>query len=427
MRSASSAKSAAVRIGNASRISTLVTSAFQVKIGIRNSVMPGARRQTIVAMKLTPPRIVPRPPTARPANQRFAAGTRGVHDVGQRRVGGPPEVGRAARGQEARHRDQATEEEQPVREGVQPRERDVGGADLQRHDQVREREEQRRREQQQHHRAVHGEQLVVLLRRQELQPRPRQLATHQHGHQAARDEERERGDQVHQADGLVVGGPQQVRQPRALHDHASRARPTHDGCRCNRHGAQLRRVPGRLLGADKAGAPTTAAHGAARFAAGQPRRPVGADVDRDGDPHRLRQAAERRLERRPPQVPGVRPHPDERGDGRPVQPQLLPVRRRRDRRAGAARGSPPGARPCRGPPAAAPSGPTSSAEVVGGRGDDDQPALGPQDPRDLRPVARARTPRAPGRRRRRGPAAAPRCPRPPRRRAGCARAARRAA
>ena len=53
-----------------------MTSAFQVKIGIRNSVMPGARRQTIVAMKLTPPRIVPRPPTARPAIQRFAAGTR---------------------------------------------------------------------------------------------------------------------------------------------------------------------------------------------------------------------------------------------------------------------------------------------------------------------------------------------------------------
>ena len=49
-----------------------MTSAFQVKIGIRNIVMPGARRQTIVAMKLTPPRIVPRPLTARPAIQRFA-------------------------------------------------------------------------------------------------------------------------------------------------------------------------------------------------------------------------------------------------------------------------------------------------------------------------------------------------------------------
>ena len=34
---------------------------FQVKIGIRHMVMPGARMQTIVVMKLTPVRIVPRP------------------------------------------------------------------------------------------------------------------------------------------------------------------------------------------------------------------------------------------------------------------------------------------------------------------------------------------------------------------------------
>ena len=39
----------------------LVTRVFQVKMGIRNMVMPGARRQKIVVMKLTPPRIVPRP------------------------------------------------------------------------------------------------------------------------------------------------------------------------------------------------------------------------------------------------------------------------------------------------------------------------------------------------------------------------------
>src|SRR3954466_4775162 len=49
----------------------LVTSVFQTKIGIRNIVMPGARRQTMVVMKLTPPRIVPRPLTARPAIHMF--------------------------------------------------------------------------------------------------------------------------------------------------------------------------------------------------------------------------------------------------------------------------------------------------------------------------------------------------------------------
>ena len=38
-----------------------VSSAFQVKMGIRNMVMPGARMQKIVVTKLTPDRMVPRP------------------------------------------------------------------------------------------------------------------------------------------------------------------------------------------------------------------------------------------------------------------------------------------------------------------------------------------------------------------------------
>ena len=43
---------------------------FQVKIGIRNMVMPGARSVRIVVTKLTPPRIVPRPEIARPMIQK---------------------------------------------------------------------------------------------------------------------------------------------------------------------------------------------------------------------------------------------------------------------------------------------------------------------------------------------------------------------
>ena len=58
--------------GNAMRIRIAVTRMFQVKIGIRNIVMPGARMQTIVVMKLTPPRIVPRPDTTRPTIHRSA-------------------------------------------------------------------------------------------------------------------------------------------------------------------------------------------------------------------------------------------------------------------------------------------------------------------------------------------------------------------
>ena len=39
---------------------------FQVKIGIRNIVMPGARMHRIVVTKLTPLRIVPSPDSVRP-------------------------------------------------------------------------------------------------------------------------------------------------------------------------------------------------------------------------------------------------------------------------------------------------------------------------------------------------------------------------
>ena len=43
---------------------------FQTKIGIRNMVMPGARMQMIVVMKLTAPRMVPRPAIQRPITHR---------------------------------------------------------------------------------------------------------------------------------------------------------------------------------------------------------------------------------------------------------------------------------------------------------------------------------------------------------------------
>ena len=72
MRSASTPKIAAVRIGNASSTSTLVTRMFQVKIGIRNIVMPGARSVITVVIMLTAPRMVPRPATASPTNHRSA-------------------------------------------------------------------------------------------------------------------------------------------------------------------------------------------------------------------------------------------------------------------------------------------------------------------------------------------------------------------
>jgi len=63
---ASSANSAAASTGKASSTSTAVSSTFHTKIGMRNIVMPGARMQMMVVMKLTAPRIVPKPEKARP-------------------------------------------------------------------------------------------------------------------------------------------------------------------------------------------------------------------------------------------------------------------------------------------------------------------------------------------------------------------------
>ena len=49
-----------------------MSSTFQVKIGIRNIVMPGARIVRMVVMKFTAPRMVPTPLSARPRIHRSA-------------------------------------------------------------------------------------------------------------------------------------------------------------------------------------------------------------------------------------------------------------------------------------------------------------------------------------------------------------------
>ena len=75
-----------------------MSSMFQVKIGIRNMVMPGARRVRIVVIRLTAPRMVPSPETTRPITHMFAPTPGEFCDAAQRGVRGPAEVGRAAAG-----------------------------------------------------------------------------------------------------------------------------------------------------------------------------------------------------------------------------------------------------------------------------------------------------------------------------------------
>ena len=69
-RSDSSAKKAAASGGKAINTKIDVSNTFQLKIDILNIVIPGARIVKIVVTKLTPPKIVPRPPIASPTSQR---------------------------------------------------------------------------------------------------------------------------------------------------------------------------------------------------------------------------------------------------------------------------------------------------------------------------------------------------------------------
>ena len=101
---------------------------------------------------------------ARPMIHRSVPAPGELSRVVERRVGVQPKSAAPPGVRKPDTVDERAEQVQPVGEGVQPRERDVGRADLQRQHQVGEREHDRRREEQQHDRAVHGEQLVVLLR-----------------------------------------------------------------------------------------------------------------------------------------------------------------------------------------------------------------------------------------------------------------------
>ena len=140
------------------------------------------------------------------------AEARRPHRAAQRHVAGPPAVGGAVGGEEAgQHRD-APEEEEPVAEGVEPGERHVGRADVQRHEVVRQPERERPDEQEQHHAAVHREQLVVAAGVDHLEAGRLQLGPDQLGQRAADEEEDERGHHVGDADALVVGARQEGEQ-----------------------------------------------------------------------------------------------------------------------------------------------------------------------------------------------------------------------
>ena len=103
----------------------------------------------------------------------------------ERRVHRPAAARGPVRREEAEHQHDAAEEVQPVRQRVQPRERHVARADHQRHEVVAEAGEDRDDDEEDHRRAVHRDDLVVGVLRQDVLVRRRELRADQQRQDAA--------------------------------------------------------------------------------------------------------------------------------------------------------------------------------------------------------------------------------------------------
>ncbi len=142
-------------------------------------------------------------------------------DVGERSVGGPARLGRAAGDEEARQHHDAAREVAPVARHVEAGEGHVRGADLEGQHEVAEAAHGERHHPEEHHdRAVHGAELVVELRQHHAARHPRlpeqapeerqrasrvrQLPPHQHHQAEAEEQEQQPGDRVLDPDRLVV-------------------------------------------------------------------------------------------------------------------------------------------------------------------------------------------------------------------------------
>ena len=191
------------------------TSIDHTNIGMRLNVMPGARILKIVTMKLiAPDRRGDADEDDREAPEVDVDAGR-VRLAGERHVREPTAVGRMA-DEHARVQEQAGEQEDPVAERVEPREGHVAAADLQRDQVVAEPGQHRRVEQEDHRRAVHREELVVGLGRQDVVVRRRELVAHHERGQAGDEEEHERRVDVAHADPLVVDGREEARDARRV-------------------------------------------------------------------------------------------------------------------------------------------------------------------------------------------------------------------
>ena len=144
--------------GKASSSRNAVTNCAHTKNGNRKKVRPFARSWIVVVMKLT------RAEQRRGDQEDHAEEPRRLSwiDDGERRVGRPAGLRGAARQEEARQHDDAAEEEELVARHVDPRERHVRRADLERQHEVAEAADGERHDaEEDHDGAVHRAELVV--------------------------------------------------------------------------------------------------------------------------------------------------------------------------------------------------------------------------------------------------------------------------
>ena len=218
------------------RAGSRTSSIDQTNSGMRIHVIPRVRMFAIVTMKL----IAPSSDDDREDVQRedpvVLAVARAVlcSPTAAGTTTSPPSP--AAGREEAQVQDDPAEQEQPVRERVQPRERHVARADHQRHEVVAEAGEDRDDDEEDHRRAVDRQHLVVRVLRQERLVRRRELRAHEQREDAAGDEEDERRRDVEDPDPLVVDGDEPARDAAALPAHGrNRIRPNrHSPLPCRR-------------------------------------------------------------------------------------------------------------------------------------------------------------------------------------------------
>ncbi len=138
---------------------------------------------------------------------------------GERRIGQPADIGRAAHAVKAEAADETEIEEQPAEgrhpeaECIEPREGHVARADHQRNQIIGDAEQNRHAHQKHHGGAVHGEQLVVEFRREEVVVRDGKLNADGHRLGSGDEKEEERINDVENAQLLVIDGDHPAMQP----------------------------------------------------------------------------------------------------------------------------------------------------------------------------------------------------------------------